>query len=151
MGCGNVVHPLVKIRTGKGRVEIGSGNIFEEFCEVRNVAEWDGVGEEPVLRIGDGNLFEAGSIITASTIGSHNIIRNKAHLEPNTTLHDHCIILPTRVVSANAVLPSATVVYGPNGESRTRTPAPTPDPEHELTLECLRQTLPNFHKVSNQP
>ncbi|KAJ9468812.1 Dynactin subunit 6 [Diplonema papillatum] len=146
-GKGNVVHPLAKIKALNGPIVIGDGNVIHELADIRNLLPLHENGEPQTLRVGDGNLFETGCTVRSRSIGDHNVFRVQSSLGLNSQIESYSLVVTRRAIGPNNTLPSNTIVYGSEGESRPAAVENRPDPEVAMMAAFLRQTLPSFHTL----
>eukprot|EP00755_Sulcionema_specki_P039978 Sspe_Gene.24785::Locus_9860_Transcript_2_2_Confidence_0.667_Length_8049::g.24785::m.24785/K10428/DCTN6; dynactin 6 len=148
-GNANVLHPCARIRALKGPIEIGSGNIFEECCEIRNNLPPNEDGTPRTLVIGSHNLFQAGCQVRASRVGDGNDFNVRCCVKEGAEVGSDCIVGVRRVVSEDKKLADRTVVYGPNGEYRQYSEGQlnvsTHRQDHADLLASLQATIPRFH------
>eukprot|EP00048_Salpingoeca_helianthica_P023869 m.27854 g.27854 ORF g.27854 m.27854 type:complete len:125 (+) comp9045_c0_seq2:155-529(+) len=69
IGAGCVIHPTATI-IADGPIVIGANNTIEELVTIINKGP-------DTMRIGDGNVFEVGSRIEASSLGNNNVVEPK--------------------------------------------------------------------------
>ena len=78
----------LKYRGGRSSVQIGSDNVFREYCTVNRATD---EGQETL--IGDSNLIMAYAHIAHNCVlGDHVILANSANLAGHVTLGDYVII-----------------------------------------------------------
>eukprot|EP01063_Lacrimia_lanifica_P018201 TRINITY_DN25138_c0_g1_i1.p2 TRINITY_DN25138_c0_g1~~TRINITY_DN25138_c0_g1_i1.p2 ORF type:complete len:200 (+),score=68.33 TRINITY_DN25138_c0_g1_i1:92-601(+) len=151
LGEDNVVQPLALIKAVNGPVVIGTGNVFEERCVIKNNLPLQEDGSRPTLVIGDDNHFEAGCQVFAKSVGSGNRIRANAILAPMCDVGSHCVVTAGKHVGAGVQLRDYSVVYGASGEMRSSEAPHEAADELRLLRDFLRKTLPMYHKCREAP
>lgn len=83
IGDGTIIHPLATIYCSneKGKIIIGKDCIIEERVQIIHQGENE-------MNIGDENLFEVGTRIEATTIGSHNTFECKSRVMDSVIIQD---------------------------------------------------------------
>eukprot|EP00048_Salpingoeca_helianthica_P023868 m.27849 g.27849 ORF g.27849 m.27849 type:complete len:167 (+) comp9045_c0_seq1:155-655(+) len=136
IGAGCVIHPTATI-IADGPIVIGANNTIEELVTIINKGP-------DTMRIGDGNVFEVGSRIEASSLGNNNVVEPKATVGPGATLQDNCHIGASCTVYSGETLASQTIVYGADNAHRVE-PSYVKPSMYDEQLAHLRRALPSFH------
>ncbi|KAF9971762.1 hypothetical protein BGZ73_005215 [Actinomortierella ambigua] len=144
VGAGTVLHPQCKVHAIGGPIMFGSGNIVEENAIIINR------GTEALI-IGDNNVFEVGSIMEGSKIGSRNTLEVKAHVKRGTWVGDDCVIGAVCSTNENEMLPDRTIIYGARNNRRVASGSRDAQMAvHARHLEYLMGILPKYNHRRTQ-
>eukprot|EP01135_Chromosphaera_perkinsii_P003216 Nk52_evm23s238 gene=Nk52_evmTU23s238 len=148
IGRNCVMHPLATLVVdGPGAcIEIGDGNVFEEGSLV--VCR---DGEK--VTIGNGNVLEVRATLVDSSLGCDNLLETRSHVNRHCHIDNACVIGINTVLPANTNLPSFTVCFGARSKRLSRSPAAQNAPPatsllHLQQRDTLLNLLPKFHHLS---
>lgn len=135
-GHGCVIHPECSLRAETGRMMFGEFNIVEERVRLSNRK----LGNQ-TMNIGGYNIFEVGSVIESSDIGSCNVFQHRCKVGPDCRIGNYCIISAGTVLKPGMVVPDYTVVYG---DCRMRS---NPNPQEDLLRQHVRSLYSTLAKI----
>lgn len=167
IGENTIVHPKCSILATGGPIVIGDGNVLEEGVVIENVSplnqvieeavEIQAATEQPVMTIGNGNLFQAGCSIRARLIGNDNLFEPKCHLAINSIITSACIIgARVEILPAQSIEDSTILVKKSNGELIRRAQKNYQLEAHQTLVQCYatlfsdksnRWYMGNFHHL----
>ncbi|KAI1719103.1 dynactin subunit 6 [Ditylenchus destructor] len=136
IGPSTIVHPKAVIDAKEGEIILGSHNIVEETAVIENLN-----GTDYVMRIGDDNLFEVGSICHAKSVGNSNVFGIKSIVGSETEITEGCKIGPACKV-LNEKLEPLTAVYFERNLRRTTTETPA---SQRSQCDFLRKLMPKYN------
>lgn len=106
-----VVHPTCEIRGGAaGGIEIGDRNVLEDRVILENASQDAAAAAAAVMRVGNDNLFECGSVVRARVVGSGNWFEPKAQVLEGAEIGDNCLIGTGVVVAPGERVPDNSVL-----------------------------------------
>lgn len=147
IGSKTVIHPKARIIAEGGPIIIGDSNLIEEQVQIinRKSADCKQPGSnQPVMTIGNYNVFEVAAYSESLHIGNYNVLEAKSKLGSSTQLTNGCIVGAMCELTSPEVIPENTVIHGQSCQRRVQSERPTPQ---TLQLDFLTKVLPNYHHL----
>nr|WAW84819.1 dynactin 6 [Halisarca dujardinii] len=138
-----IVHPGARIVAEGGPIVMGDGNLIKEGATIINKKRED--SQQPVLIIGNGNVFDIKSYCSASIVGNNNTFEPCCRVNEYVTVTEDCVIGAGCTLSGREELPRGTVVYGSEHSRCVRPKSSSTQTSQQLTM--LAKVLPNYHKL----
>nr|CAD2175929.1 unnamed protein product [Meloidogyne enterolobii] len=139
IGAGTIIHPQALIDAGEGKIIFGSNNIVEETAIIQNLGP-----PGNLMKIGDENLFEIGSVCYAQEIGNNNVFGIQSRIGPDIKITNNCRIGPRCELMTNEELKENTCLCFEFGQRKN---AEQSTNSLKTQAEFLKKLLPKYSEI----